>query len=121
MKKECHQRERRRGWSCMTDLEWIKQYGKTAQGKTEYLEYLGSGKKLSPARAIKATCYQCMNSYVDGKNDCGIPDCPLYPFMPYRRDKVSVKRERSEKQLEHDRKLAILGSGAHKTMNGSKS
>ena len=104
----------------MADVAWVSKHGKTAQGKNEYLEYLESTKKLSPARAIKAHCYQCMNLYLDGKNDCEITDCPLYPFMPYGEDKVKVKRERSEKQIEHGRKLTLLRSSVHKTMSGSK-
>lgn len=61
-----------------------------------------------------------MNTYLDGKNDCEIPGCPLYPFMPYRKDKAKATRVRSEKQIEHDRKLSILRSGTNKTMNTSR-
>ena len=81
----------------MANADWIRENGKTAQGKSEYLEYLKNGQKLSPLKAIKANCYQCMNSYLDGKDDCQIPDCPLYPYMPYRKDKAKVKRARSGK------------------------
>ena len=104
----------------MADVAWIKKNGKTAQGKNEYLSYLEQGKTLSYKQAILANCYQCMNYYLDGKTDCEIPDCPLYPYMPYRKDKAKVKRARSEKQMEHDRKLSILRSGANKAMYGSK-
>jgi hypothetical protein len=104
----------------MADLLSIKEHGKIAQGKSEYISYLEQGKKLPPAKAIKANCYQCMNSYADGKNDCEIPDCPLYPFMPYRKDAVKEKRTRSERQIEHDRKLSILRSSVKKTMSDSR-
>lgn len=102
------------------NISWIREHGKTAQGKNEYLYYLETGKKLSPAKAIKANCYQCMNAYLDGKNDCGILNCPLYPFMPYQKDMEKVKRARSEKQIEHDRNLSLLRSGTKKTMSGSR-
>ena len=102
----------------MDNIDWIKKHGTKAQGKREYADYLETRKKLSPIKAIKAHCYQCQNSYVDGKNGCGMLDCPLYPYMPYRKDKSRTKRERSEKQLEHDRNLSILRSGVKKTMIG---
>jgi hypothetical protein len=89
-----------------------------AQGKREYVDYLETRKKLSPIKAIKAHCYQCQNSYVDEKNGCGMQDCPLYPYMPYHKDAVKTKRARSEKQIEHDKNLSILRSGAKKTMIG---
>jgi len=104
----------------MTDVEWIKKQGKTAKGKNEYLNYMEYGTRLSPKQAILANCYQCLGFYMDGKNDCEIPDCPLYPFMPYRKDVEKVKRARSEKQIEHDRNLSILRSSAKKTVSGSK-
>lgn len=103
----------------MTDLAWIEEHGKKAQGKREYLEYQETWKKPSPKQAILANCYQCLGFYTDGRDDCEIPDCPLYPFMPYRKGVEKAKRVRSEKQIEHDRKLAILRSGANKTMSGS--
>lgn len=93
--------------------------GKESKGKRHMISYL-EGKRLSPSQAILANCYQCLGFYIDGKQDCEIPDCPLYPFMPYRKGVEKVKRARSEKQIEHDRKLSILRSGAKKTMFESK-
>ena len=48
------------------------------------LEAYGAGKTLTRDRTIKAKCYECMADYHDGRMDCKIPKCPLYPFMPYR-------------------------------------
>ena len=93
--------------------------GKESKGKRHMIAYL-EGKRLSPSQAILANCCQCMGFYIDGKHDCEIPDCPLYPFMPYRKGVDKVKRERSEKQIEHGRKLTLLRSSVHKTMSGSK-
>jgi len=104
----------------MADAGWIRENGTTAQGKKEYVKYLENGQKLSHKQAILANCYQCLGFYVDGRHDCEIPDCPLYPFMPYRKDAEKVKRARSEKQMEHDRNLSLLRSGAKKTMYGSR-
>jgi hypothetical protein len=33
--------------------------------------------------AIKAKCSDCMANYKDGREDCEIPDCLLYPYMAY--------------------------------------
>ncbi len=104
----------------MADVAWIRKHGKTAKGKNEYLEYLETGNKLPPTKAIKAHCYHCLNLFLDGKIDCEIRDCPLYPYMPYRKEKTKAKRVRSDKQREHDRRLALLRSGAKKIMSGSK-
>ena len=97
----------------MTALETVTKHGMKAQGKREYLE---TGKKMSPVKAIKAQCYQCTNAYMDTKIDCEIKECPLYPYMPYRKDKEIVKRERTEKQVEADLRLAKFRSGTHKIM-----
>jgi hypothetical protein len=103
----------------LTTLETVTKHGMKAQRKREYIEYLETGKKLSPMKAIKAQCYQCTDAYMDTKIDCEIKECPLYPYMPYRENKEAVKRKRSEKQIENDRKLALFRSGTNKTMSGS--
>jgi hypothetical protein len=54
-----------------------------ARGVRELKRYL-NGDRLTQRQAIIANCASCMNYYADGKNDCLIPNCPLYPFMPYR-------------------------------------
>jgi len=35
---------------------------------------------------FRAKCYRCCNDFYDGRVDCNIPDCPIYYWMPYRRD-----------------------------------
>ena len=57
--------------------------GIRAKGRKEYLKHK-SGGRLTPKQAILARCYDCMGYYIDGRMDCQIPECPLYPFMPYR-------------------------------------
>lgn len=54
-----------------------------AQGRNELRKHL-DGKRLTRHAAIKAKCYDCMGGFTDGKQDCRIPACPLYPWMPYR-------------------------------------
>ncbi len=53
-----------------------------ARGIKELNKYQ-SGSKLSLKQAILAKCADCLGLYADGKADCDMPDCPLYPFMPY--------------------------------------
>ncbi len=71
-------------------IKQIKKYGKSAQGRSFLIKHL-QGKKLTPLQAIAAKCYDCMGYYVDGTVDCGVKDCPLYPFMPYK--EKGVKNE----------------------------
>ena len=74
----------------------IRKYGKTAKGKKELLKHL-SGGKLTFKQAIYGKCFDCMNFFSDGKNDCKIPSCPLYPFMAYKenREKKSTKTHKT--------------------------
>lgn len=100
------------------EITWIKKHGKKAKGKKEYIEYLETGKKLPPKKAILANCYQCMGCYDSGKVDCEIVDCVLYPYQPYRKGIVKVKRVMSQKQEQAFKKLATFHSGARKTASG---
>lgn len=95
------------------NIEWIRKYGKSVQGKREYLDYL-EGKQLSPAKAIRAAHYNC--TLFDGRRDCEVISCPLYQSQPFRKVKEVVKRVRSEKQMEATRKLAGLRSGSTKNL-----
>lgn len=67
----------------MTKLESIKKHGVSAQGRKELLRYL-KGKDLTLHQAVLARCYDCMSYFADGAADCKIPECPLYPYMPFR-------------------------------------
>jgi hypothetical protein len=68
---------------------------KDHRGKKELLKHL-AGEQLTLKQAVIAQCYSCNAGYFDGRIDCETPDCSLYGFMPYRKNKV--KRVRSEKQ-----------------------
>lgn len=54
------------------------------QGRKELAKHL-QGKRTTPQGAMRAKCYECMGYYADGAVDCGIQDCPIYPWMPYRK------------------------------------
>ena len=64
----------------------IKEYesNPTSSGRTQYLRYL-HGQKLTYREAVLAKCAECNCGYIDGRYDCEIPGCSLYPFMPYKR------------------------------------
>ena len=42
--------------------------------------------KPTRAASILAHCWQCLGYYEDGKTDCENVKCPLYPFMPYKKN-----------------------------------
>lgn len=67
----------------MDKKENIEKHGSFARGKGELLRHL-AGIKLTNKRAILAKCYDCMGFYADGRINCNMPHCPLYPIMPYK-------------------------------------
>lgn len=54
-----------------------------SSGLTALRKHL-AGKRLTQRQAILAKCCNCMGYYRDGRKDCGMRSCALYPFMPYR-------------------------------------
>ena len=73
----------------------------SGKGTAMRLKHL-HGKKLTRSQAIFAKCSDCMNDYVDGRNDCGITTCPLYPWMPYRSRTIQEGAEKSGVYLSED-------------------
>ncbi|KQC08181.1 MAG: hypothetical protein APR62_05220 [Smithella sp. SDB] len=70
----------------------IRKHGKTARGQKELLKHL-TAEKLTFRQAIYAKCYDCTNYFSDGKQDCKMTACPLYPFMAYaNRGKQAPKK-----------------------------
>lgn len=74
-------------------IETISNSGISARGKKELLKHL-YGERLTVRQMVIAKCYDCMGYYSDGRGqDCKIPDCPLYPLMPYREgEKYATKK-----------------------------
>jgi len=70
----------------------------TGKGTTFRLRHL-QGKKLTPQQAILAKCSDCMADYCDGRVDCNVPECPLYPWMPYS----SAPREKKHRGIVTER------------------
>ncbi|MFA5695951.1 MAG: hypothetical protein WC917_00600 [Bacilli bacterium] len=78
----------------------------SAIGRKEYEKHY-KNQKLSYYQAILGHCYSCCCGYQDGKEDCGIKECTLYPFMPYGEiAKNKPKRQNTQKQLENAKRLS---------------
>lgn len=56
----------------------------TSSGKRFLLKHLRGG-TLTRDQAIKAKCADCSGYYIDGRIDCELRECPLYPFTPYKK------------------------------------
>ena len=85
-----------------TKYEDIEKYGLSARGKKEILAHL-EGNKLTLKQAVNAKCYDCMGFYADGKVDCEMPSCTLYPFMPYNPNRI-----KKTKTMTDDQKKAVV-------------
>jgi len=46
--------------------------------------------KVTRTMAILAFCHECMGFYQDGKIDCENKVCPLYFYMPYRKQEPNL-------------------------------
>lgn len=55
-----------------------------SSGKTHYVRYL-KGERLTQRQAILAQCCSCLAGFIDGRYSCEQPDCPLFPYMPYKK------------------------------------
>ena len=72
-------------------LKQVKRIGVEAQGRRELVKYL-EGKKISRKEAMSAFCYECQGYCKDGRVDCENVNCPMYPYMPYSKNKEQGKR-----------------------------
>lgn len=59
----------------------------TGVGSALLKKWIETKVALTRGDAIKAKCADCMSDYADGRLDCEIYDCPLYPYMPYKKVK----------------------------------
>jgi len=91
-------------------IDDIQKYGKTAKGKSELIKHL-EGDRLSRKQAIYAHCYDCMGFFSDGRQDCLMPHCSLYPFMVYNRNRQRENpkflSEAHKIRLQEGRKRAV--------------
>ena len=87
---------------------------KRVKGARE-LSLFEAGKRLTMKQMILAKCFECMGGYLDGKQDCEIPKCPLYPLMPYGAIKrQAISREKAPASPPEAKKGLFEGHGGGK-------
>lgn len=72
-----------------------------SRGGTYLREYL-SGRRLTSRQSIIAKCADCSCYYADGRGDCKVPTCPLYPYMPYREGRKNNRRRKHAAAKQED-------------------
>lgn len=86
--------------------------GVKATGRQELIKHQ-KDERLSLKEMIQAKCYECCGGYVDGRVNCKIPECPLYPQMPYRAGGVQPLRKVSDEQKQRFKaRMAKRNNGA---------
>jgi hypothetical protein len=88
-----------------------------ARGMKEFYKY-ELGAKLTLKQSILAKCCECMGKYADGKVDCGIEECPLYPFMVYGamyrgREKRIISPLQAETMRQRLKRVSRIEGGGH--------
>jgi len=66
--------------------EQVENLGGHVKGRGEYLKYL-NGTTITRNQAIVAKCYDCMGWFADGRQDCMIVTCPIYPYRAVKTKK----------------------------------
>jgi len=74
-----------------TRLAIAQKSGIASAGKTNLIKHL-QGERLTQRQAIHAKCCDCMGYNADGRMDCRMPHCSLYPWMSFRDDRAERKR-----------------------------
>lgn len=89
-------------------IKTVEEVGLMARGKRELLKHL-YGERLTIRQMAIAKCYSCMGYYSDGTGaDCEIPECPLYPIMPYQKlGEKYVGKKGTPMSDEHKEKLRV--------------
>ena len=78
-------------------IKEVEEHWTSSSGKTKYLKLLNN-EHISRNDAIEAKCADCNSGYVDGREDCKVTLCPLYPFMPYNKNKVKTRKPNKGKK-----------------------
>lgn len=67
-----------------------------SKGIRELDKYQIDSGKLTLSQAVKAMHADCMGRCTDGRLDCKMPECPLYPFL-YFLSLIKTSLQRKEK------------------------
>ena len=81
-------------------------------GPKKYLHRYQMGERLTPGQTFRAKCCECMGDFVDGRMDCEIPECPIYPFMPYGKAVFASRllRKQARKELNPEARARMRGN-----------
>jgi len=66
------------------------------------------------SECVRAKCFECCAQFDDGRHDCEIRDCPLYPKMPYRKSTPKIgwllqgRWSSKHRNRAHDEGLSLL-------------
>lgn len=63
----------------------------TGIGSSDLSSYRKGRKVLTRRTAMLAMCADCNGNYADkeSRDDCLMPTCPLYKWMPYRQENIT--------------------------------
>jgi len=73
-------------------IAMVQKSGIASAGKTNLVKHL-RGERLTQRQAILAKCCDCMCYHADGRLDCQMPHCSLYPFRPYKDNPTSSSKK----------------------------
>ncbi|MBS3784930.1 MAG: hypothetical protein KGY78_10860 [Anaerolineae bacterium] len=73
------------GWPLTQIEKNLLEGGSVLGGRSPYHNYV-KGREIGRTEAMRAKCYDCMNGFADGKQDCKVISCPLYPWQPFREE-----------------------------------
>ena len=86
----------------------------SARGAKELRKHF-AGDRLTLKQMLHAMCYDCCGRYADGKTDCGMPACPLYPLMAYQRNvSYKIKTISDSQKKEISQRMKRLSKGSQK-------
>lgn len=78
--------------------------GLETPGKRYLVKHI-KGERITLRQAVMAKCFECMCGFADGRQDCKITVCALYPWMPFRQVKASSTAPKDPAKVERMRIL----------------
>lgn len=76
----------------------VRVWAMTGAGSTDLKRHM-AGETLTLAQAVRAKCADCCGNYADGRNDCGLKECPLYPYHVYNPARRHFRQGKSQADM----------------------
>ena len=89
-------------------LKSIEDHGIVAKGQAELIRHL-NGERLTIREMVISKCYECCGYFADGREDCEMSDCSLYPLMPYRKSGAKYVSKKSQPMTEERKAKLVAG------------